>query len=219
MDKPVLAESFWARGRSDTWVAVKSPFGMIIEVGGTAVFGAVTQNGWIAVYFLISILAAIWIVATVSAPYRQRNDERICHAITRNELASLTKQISAKPPRRSLNAEQQGALADAIRQVGVRPDRIDVGYCTIESECADFASDIAEAIKMADIESDAGNMFEEPNPRDRGIKIYVGKTKTLEHLGNEIHETFVGFGFQPERRAHEKPDEITIVVTRAAEEK
>ena len=215
MGKPSIQESFWKRGRSDTWAAIKSPFGMIFEVGGTALIGAMTQNGWVAVYFLGGVLIAIWIGATASAPYRQRNDERNAHSETRQNLVALTEQLRAKPMRRTLTDDQKSSLADVIRASGIRPEKITVTYDNAEAECADFAADIGDAIEMAGIITSVhdGVMLGR-SVRDRGIKLYCGNSAVMKKLCDVIFNELKSLGFHPERRNAENMNKFFIDVAR-----
>ena len=73
----VKYESLWARGWSDTIRAVKSFPGLLVEIGGTAVIGLWTQDAWATIYFLAGCFLCVLIVATATAPIRQRNEARL----------------------------------------------------------------------------------------------------------------------------------------------
>lgn len=92
-------ESIWRRGRKDTVTAAKSfPF-IILEVGGSAMTGVISENPWVALIYFFGLLLALYIGATVSAPIRQRDEERAAHKETKEktQLASASTPQSSTP--------------------------------------------------------------------------------------------------------------------------
>lgn len=136
-----------------------------------------------------------------------------------NKIDDLELKNRARLSRRTLTGEQKAVLSDAIRSNGARPPMINVLYDNAESECADFAADIGDAIRAAGIESQVHDgMFYDRDVRDRGIKIIRDKRSAiLRSLADDIHGAFVTLGFQPERRDDEENDHIFLYVARRSE--
>ena len=137
------------------------------------------------------------------APYRIERDGRL-EAESRLTAIEETK---SHPKPRGLSEEQKAYLADAIRSSGVRPEKMNVVFWQ-DSECADFAQDIGDAISASEITCDVheGNMYDH-NVRDRGVKIYRGSSRTINKLADSIHEALASMGFPAERREWKEKDD------------
>lgn len=213
-------ESLLQRGWNDFQSAVKSIWGvvffLIAPVAAGIIVGQYTQNYWLTVYFLIVTLLLIWIITTATAPYRQRNDERRKRKDLEQQVAILQEKLSGQKKPRKLNREQIAVLTDAIRNAGVRPQKLNVIYAPIEAEVADFATDIGDAIKEADIECSVHNgTLYDHDPRARGIKIIRDKhNKSLVDLGDAIHAQLKEFDLNPTREDSNSKDTIHIYVAR-----
>ena len=159
------------------------------------------------------MLLFLWNLAC--APFRIERDRRIA---LESENLKLKKMVQ-RPKKRHLNEEQKASLSDAIRDAGVRPETMNVLYTPTSDESADFAADIGDAIKGAGMDCVVPNgaMFDH-NPRDRGIKIFHGKSKSIIALAEAVQARFKELGFHPEKRPHtENDDKIFLYVARSPE--
>lgn len=71
-----LSESALSRGWRDTTTALKSLWFWAVEIVGGAVIAAWTTNPWITVVFVVSVALALWMGATIAAPFKQRDEAR-----------------------------------------------------------------------------------------------------------------------------------------------
>lgn len=202
-------ESAWSRGWRDTKSGLGDWRFWVLEFFG----GGFIATKWSAVIALVAVaamFACLWLWATVTAPIKQRNEAR-------DSLCSLQKELQETIPR-SLNEEQKATLADAMRQYGWHPTFLNVLYDNLDSECADFAADLGDAISMAGIDTSIhdGIMYKK-DVRDRGIKIIRGKSETAIKFADIIYNTLLEMGFYPERRDGETPNSVFLFVARRAQ--
>ena len=171
---------------------------------------AATVNGEVFVWLIYGLAApgvvfvAILLWNIACAPYRIERDQR-------QGLEAKLVGFQAEAERRSLNGEQQGALADAITQSGVRPDNINVVYDPVDVECQEFAVEIGDAIESTGIVCAVHNGgWYNHQPRDRGLKIVRGRSAVLHKLSDALHQKFSEFGYLPERR--DCDDQVIFIV-------
>lgn len=121
------------------------------------------------------------------------------------------------PNYRRLNEEQKASLADALRNSGATIEHINVIYSTLESECANFAEDLADALTMAGMESEPHESAHQENVRERGLKIFVGKSDSSKTVGNAIFDSLKSLGFHAERREISNDRDTYLYVYRRSE--
>lgn len=215
------------RAFSDTFTGLARPaftgvigfaitFGLYAEVFGWEVAKNEFQLWFFSVAGAVGSVGILFLYYLALAPFRIERDGRI---IAETRVQELETKLAPTRRQRHLDAEQQAALTSAIRASRISPDTLNVLYFNVSEECANFATDIGEAIKNVPLKCDihGGGMFPH-NTRDRGIKIYSGKEKTLLKLADVIGRQFESFGFLTEQR--ETPDKnakIYIYVARSAE--
>ena len=186
-------------------------FGLHYIIAGTGPMNAELQ------IWLIYGLAATGLVSVglfgwnlLCTPFRM---ERDAHLRTIAERDQLLKQVA--PPGRLLTQQQQQLLAGTLRESGVKPKRINVVHFSSE-ECTDFAASIGDAIMSADIQCDVHDGgFYTKNPKDRGIKLYRSKNRSLESLASKIVAQLGEFGFPVELRRTDDEDNIFFYVARS----
>lgn len=171
-----------------------------------AIAGIISVFGGLIFLFFINLICA---------PFRI---EREAHNQTKQDLEVL-KALNPIKNRRKLNQEQKASLADAIRDVGVSPESLNVVYFATSEDCADFASDLGEAIKNSGIECTVHNgVMYEHDAKDRGVKIYYSKSKTLALLAGAIQKQLKEFGYAPEKLIYTKSDgKIFLYVARRSD--
>lgn len=138
------------------------------------------------------------------------------HAEATGEASTLRAQLEKKSSARALSPDQKASLADALRNSGCRPESLNVLYDVIDSECADFATDIGDAILMAGLECSIHEdlMYSKRNVRDRGINIVRGNSAVIMGLADVIKAQFEKFGMVAVRMEAEDRDAIFIRVAR-----
>ncbi len=199
-------ETAWARGWEDTKRGIADWRFWLFEFFGGGLI-AIVWSAQAALLAVSVILVLMWLTVTATAPVRQRNEAR----------RELAKHEGSNSERR-LNDEQKAFLCDKIRQSGIRPQNINVLFDNVDPECADFAADIGDAIRMSGIDSNVHDgVFYDKDVRDRGINIVRGKSKTIVTLADTLHQGLVELGFQPERRDAEERDNLFLFVARRPE--
>ena len=168
-----------------------------------------------AILGAIGALTLLFLWNLACAPFRIERDGRIALESENLEL----KKMVQRPKKRHLNDEQKASLSDAIRDAGVRPETMNVLYMPTSEESGDFAADIGDAIKRAGIDCTVHNGVKfDHNPKDRGIKIIHGKSKTIIKLAGAVQARFKELGFHPEKRPDMKyDDKIFLYVARSPE--
>lgn len=165
-----------------------------------------------AVFGSLGSLVLLFCWNLVCAPYRIEKEARLR---AEGEAEKLRAMVPSAPAPRTLSDDQKASLADALSNCGIKPKSISVLYDGASEECVDFAVDIGDAIEMAGIATSVhdGIMLGR-SAKDRGIKLYVGKSKTMQSLATVVFEQFTKFGFSPERRKTQTPDNLFIDVCR-----
>ena len=82
-------ESAWRRGWRDTIRFAMGPAFLVLDIGGTAVIGVLTQDPWVTVIFFIAVFSALAIGCFGAAPLKQRNDARGRVKALENQVANL----------------------------------------------------------------------------------------------------------------------------------
>ena len=72
---PILSESIWARGWADTKRGIRTWQFWALEVFGGGLL-AIFSHPLVGLVFVAGVVAAIWIGATVRAPFEQRDEAR-----------------------------------------------------------------------------------------------------------------------------------------------
>ncbi len=137
-----FSESAWARGRRDCKRVFHDWRFLVIELVGSPVIGVLTSNAWVAVYFAVGILAAVWIGATASAPVRQRNEAR--REIMAHSGAGATHDIERRIGEwPSLTQNQSNKLINLLRN----RDRHPLYIACQGSDCAHLALSFREVFQ------------------------------------------------------------------------
>lgn len=188
----MIYESLWARGCSDTIKAAKSFPGLIVEVGGTALIGVLTQDPWITIYFLIFCLVVLWIVATGTAPIRQRDEEREARRVTEEELTAL--KLAKAPSQRRLTPSQTQEISDLIAKY-TNGEEETVVLSFGNEECIDFADDFVKALRNGGLVDAHSTTMAFSGPikstlRDIEILYWVNSDMTLVHALSDLLTKF-----------------------------
>ncbi len=89
MDKAQLSETVWRRGWKDTKAGLGDWRFWAVETVGGLMIGAATESIWVTLIFVIGIFAAVYIGATLRAPYRQRDEARAADRDRNEEIKKL----------------------------------------------------------------------------------------------------------------------------------
>ncbi|MEM0948539.1 MAG: hypothetical protein AAGK37_14130 [Pseudomonadota bacterium] len=162
----------------------------------------------------IGSLTLFFLLNLVCAPYRLQG-ERVLAAERERDEWKAKAQTHSQPRARRLNAEQKGLLASALRESGVRPEKMDVHHYQSE-ECQDFATDTSDAIAQAGVESSAyAYWWGDPHDKaDRGLKVYISRQKTIQEFAKIARARLESFGYPSELRKEDKENAIYFYVAR-----
>jgi len=165
---------------------------------------------WGAIFGAFGALALLFVWNLFCSPFRIERDAHLKTIAERDRLLE-----NAPPPGRLLTQQQQQLLTGTLRESGVTPEKINVVHFPSE-ECTDFASTIGDAVMDAGISCDVHDGgFYTKKPKDRGIKLYRGRSKSLESLACQIAAQFGEFGFPVELRRTNGENNIFFYVARS----
>lgn len=93
VEDKALSQGVFARGWADTKLWLGSWWFWALEVFGAGTYAANKGNPWAALWAAAAIFVLLWIIATVSAPARQRNEAR---ALAKSMLSSVLQVVGIK---------------------------------------------------------------------------------------------------------------------------
>lgn len=151
-------ESIWSRGRTDTVTAAKSfPF-IILEVGGSALAGVISENPWVALIYFFGLLVGLHICAVVTAPVRQRDEERAAHIETKKKLEVChpdESQDELRNPTMSINFDSHFSSLEAASAMEAM-NRTLLLVRNLNDEDFDRQSAFAECSEIVDLSAASG---------------------------------------------------------------
>ena len=212
MEKP---ESAWSRGWRDTKNGLGDWRFWALEFFGGGMIG-LTWGGWAALFAVASMFGCMWIGATVTAPIRQRNEERLGHDRTKRELNAL--RGSKHNAARRLTPSQSNSISSLIRGRVEPLDQELIVLSFQNEECMDLSSDFVSAFKNAGLRNahvETQLISGGTNPQSHNIDIIAWASSDLELL-REMSDLLTSFNMKHQLHQADRSDgtSFRIVINR-----